>query len=115
MIHRYLRKSVGHFLEETKFSETRQIFDLFTDFSAFVNYLFEMSVNVKEERVPNYDFVGVSDKDILFFEQIFNLLLRNEFPSSIGHLDKAILKKEASNYCVSNIVVQSKIFHLIKF
>ena len=61
-----------------------------------------MSANVKEERVQNCDFVGLSDKDILFFEQIFNLLLRNEFPPGIGHLDKTILKKEASNYCVSN-------------
>jgi len=88
-------------LEDTKFSETRQIL-CFRDFHGDLNPNFEMSANVKEERVQNCDFVDVSDKDILFFEQIFNLLLRNEFPLTIGHLDKTLLKKEASNYCVSN-------------
>jgi hypothetical protein len=41
------------------------------------------------------------DEDFIFYDQIYNILSRNEYPQNLEQLSFISLQKEASEYCVS--------------
>ena len=64
-----------------------------------------MSSDNQEEYLQLSGNVNHSDEDFIFFEQIYNILSRNDYPQNLDHSSFTSLQKEALEYCVSTITL----------
>ena len=64
-----------------------------------------MSSDNQEECLQLSGNVNHSDEDFIYFEQIYNILSRNDYPQNLDHSSFTSLQKEALEYCVSTITL----------
>ena len=50
--------------------------------------------------------VNHSDEDFIYFEQIYNILSRNDYPQNLDHSSFISLQKKALEYCVSKTLFE---------